>query len=41
MQMNTPLEFQDSEPIYTQLKEILTQKIVNGEFPPGARLPSE
>lgn len=35
-----PWEFADNLPIYAQLVELLKQKIVTGEYPPGGKLPS-
>ena len=33
-------EFQPDRPIYSQLSELISQKIICGEYPPGYRLPS-
>lgn len=33
-------EFENGRPIYTQLLELIEQKIVAGEYPPGSRMPS-
>lgn len=32
---------QDGVPLYHQLKEIFTEKIINGEWPPGEMIPNE
>ena len=33
-------EFENGRPIYAQLLELIEQKIVAGEYPPGSRIPS-
>lgn len=33
-------EFENGRPIYAQLLELIEQKIVSGEYPPGSRVPS-
>lgn len=33
--------FMDGQPVYLQLREILRAQIESGEYPPGAKLPSE
>ena len=35
-----PWQFDNQRPIYTQLVEIITLRIVSGEYAPGTRLPS-
>ena len=33
-------EFENGRPIYTQLLELIEQKIVAGEYAPGSKMPS-
>ena len=33
-------DFQSDRPIYSQLSELISQKIICGDYPPGYRLPS-
>jgi GntR family transcriptional regulator of arabinose operon len=39
--VNTPLQRDSGIPLYAQVSEILMQRILNGEWPPGASLPAE
>ena len=39
--MSTPLQRDSGVPLYAQVSEILMQRILNGEWPPGASLPAE
>lgn len=39
--MNTPLRRDSGVPLYTQVSEILVQRILNGEWQPGMSLPAE
>ncbi len=41
MNVNTPLQRESGIPLYAQVSEILTQRILDGEWPPGASLPAE
>ncbi len=41
MNVSTPLQRESGIPLYAQVSEILTQRILNGEWPPGTSLPAE
>ena len=34
------MQFQDGKSIFLQIADTITEKVVNGEFPPGEKIPS-